>query len=51
MPVGSGIEADIAPRILDAIQGQAPASVADTYGEVTIKAQAQAVAKIPRIEV
>lgn len=45
-----GIEAGIAPRILDAIQGQAPASVADTYGEVTIKAQAQAIAKIPRIE-
>ena len=27
------MEAGIAPRILDAIQGQAPRSVADTYGE------------------
>jgi hypothetical protein len=27
-----GMEAGIPPRILDAIQGQAPRSVADTYG-------------------
>jgi hypothetical protein len=27
-----GMEAGIPPRILDAIQGQAPASVADSYG-------------------
>ncbi len=46
-----GMEAGIPPRILDAIQGQAPASVADSYGEVTLKTQAAAIAKLPRIEV
>ena len=45
------MEAGIPPRILDAIQGQAPASVADSYGEVTLKTQAAAIAKMPRIEV
>ena len=46
-----GMEAGIPPRILDAIQGQAPASVADSYGEVTLRTQAAAIAKMPRIEV
>lgn len=46
-----GLEAGIDSRILDAIQGQAPANVAATYGEVTRKAQAEAIAKLPRIEV
>lgn len=43
-----GMEAGIAPRILDAIQGQSPRTVGDTYGDVTIRTQAAALAKIPR---
>ncbi len=43
-----GMEAGIAPRVLDAIQGQAPSSVADTYGEVTIKTVARAISMLPR---
>lgn len=45
-----GMEAGIAPRILDAIQGQAPTSVADTYGDVTVKTIADAIARLPRVE-
>ena len=44
-----GIEAGIDHRVLDAIQGQSARSVAETYGEVTLKAQAIAMAKIPRL--
>ena len=36
------------PAILDAIQGQAPRSVADSYGDVTVKTMAAAIAKLPR---
>jgi integrase len=43
-----GIEAGIEHRILDAIQGQRPRNVAEGYGEVTIKTQAGAIAKLPR---
>ena len=46
-----GMEAGIAPRILDAIQGQAPRSVGDTYGDVTVKTVATAIEKLPRIVV
>jgi len=46
-----GMEAEIPSRILDAIQGQAPRSVADTYGDVTIKTIAAAISKLPRVEV
>ena len=46
-----GMEAGIPPRILDAIQGQVSGAVADTYGEVTLRTQAEAIAKLPRIEV
>jgi integrase len=42
-----GMEAGIAPRILDAIQGQKPRNVADTYGDVTVRTQAAAMAKFP----
>lgn len=42
-----GMEAGISPRILDAIQGQAPRTVADTYGEVTLKTMAAEIAKLP----
>jgi integrase len=46
-----GMEAGIPPRILDAIQGQAPRTVADGYGEVNLRTQAQEIARLPRIEV
>jgi integrase len=44
-----GMEAGIAPRILDAIQGQAARSVADTYGDVTVSTMAREIGKLPRI--
>ena len=40
------MEAGIPPRILDAIQGQAPRTVADTYGEVTLKTMVGEIAKL-----
>jgi integrase len=46
-----GMEAGIAPKILDAIQGQAPRTVAESYGEVTLRTMAEAIGKLPRIEV
>ena len=45
------MEAGIAPRILDAIQGQAARSVADTYEDVTVNTMAAAIAKFPRIDI
>lgn len=42
------IEVGIDARVRDAIQGQAPRTVAEEYEEVTIKAIAAAVAKFPR---
>jgi integrase len=44
-----GMEAGIAPRILDAIQGQAARSVADTYGDVTVSTMAREIGKLTRI--
>lgn len=46
-----GLEMEIAPRVLDEIQGQKPRTVGETYGGVTIKTQAAAMAKFPRYEV
>jgi hypothetical protein len=46
-----GMEAGIAQRVLDAIQGQAPRTVADTYGDVTVKTMAAAMGKFPRVEI
>lgn len=46
-----GMEAGVAPRVLDAIQGQAPRSVADSYGDVTVKTMAEAIGRLPRVEV
>ncbi len=46
-----GIEAGIDHRTLDAIQGHRSRNVAEGYGEVTIKAQAAAIAKLPRYRV
>jgi hypothetical protein len=45
------MEAGIAPRILDAIQGQAARSVADTYGDVTVSTMAREIGKLPRIAI
>ena len=44
-----GMEAGIPPRILDAIQGQAARSVADTYGDVTVSTMAREIGRLPRI--
>ena len=38
-------------RILDSIQGHSSRNVAEGYGEVTIKTQAAAIAKLPRYKV
>lgn len=46
-----GIEAGIAPRVLDAIQGHAPTNVSDSYGDVTLKAKAAAMALMPAVAV
>jgi integrase len=44
-----GMEVGIAPRVLDAIQGQAPRTVGDTYGDVTVRTIAEAIGRLPRI--
>ena len=46
-----GMESGIAPRILDAIQGQAARTVADTYGEVSIKTIAAAIDRFPTFDI
>lgn len=43
-----GMEAGIDHRVLDAIQGQQARTVAETYGDVTLKTRALAIAKFPR---
>jgi hypothetical protein len=43
-----GIEAGIDHRILDAIQGQSARTVAESYGDVTLKAMANAMSKFPK---
>jgi integrase len=43
-----GLEAGIDHRVLDAIQGQRPRTVAESYGDVTIKTLGRAMAKFPR---
>lgn len=43
-----GIETGIDHRILDAIQGQSARTVAESYGEVTLKAMANAIARFPK---
>jgi integrase len=45
-----GMEAGIPPRILDAMQGHAPRSVAETYGEVTVKTLAAEISKVPAVD-
>lgn len=46
-----GMEQEVSMRVLDAIQGHAPRNASETYGEVTIKTKAQAIAKFPPIDV
>jgi integrase len=46
-----GIEAGIADRVLDAIQGHAPKTAGGGYGEVTVKAIAAGIERLPRVEV
>ena len=46
-----GREAGIEDSVLDAICGHAPTSVGGSYGEVSLKAKRDAMAKFPRFEV
>jgi len=46
-----GIEAGIPMRVLDAIQGHAPRTVGEAYGEVTVRAMAEAIERLPRVGV
>lgn len=46
-----GIEQGVEMRVLDAIQGHAPRNVSEGYGDVSIKAKANAMAQFPSIEV
>ncbi len=45
----AGIEAGMGDRVVDAIQGHAPRTAGDRYGEVTMRAMAEAIARLPRI--
>lgn len=44
----AGMEVGIAPRVLDAIQGQAARTVADSYGDITLRTLAAAIERFPR---
>jgi integrase len=44
-----GMQAGIDMRVLDAIQGHAPRTASDGYGDVSVRTQAAALAKLPRI--
>ena len=46
-----GMEAGISTRVLDAIQGHAARTAGDSYGDVTVKAMAQAMERIPTVGV
>ena len=43
-------EVGLESRVVDAIQGHAPKDVSDSYGDVSVKAIAAAIARFPRIE-
>ncbi len=45
------MEAGIDHRILDTIQGHAAKTQGETYGNVSLKTMAAAIAKLPRYEV
>jgi integrase len=44
-----GMDAGVPSRILDAIQGHAARTAGDGYGDVTVKAMAMAMERVPRI--
>jgi integrase len=44
-----GMQAGIETRVLDAIQGHAPRTASDGYGDVTVSTMAAALAKLPRV--
>ncbi|MCE4224922.1 tyrosine-type recombinase/integrase [Methylobacterium sp. C25] len=44
-----GLDAGINERVLDAIQGHAPRTAGEGYGEVSIKAMVEAVSRLPKI--
>lgn len=44
-----GMDAGIDGRVLDAICGHAPSTVGEAYGNVTLKAKADAMARMPRV--
>jgi integrase len=46
-----GMDHNVPPRVLDAIQGHAPRTASDGYGEVSVKAMKGAMELIPRVEV
>ena len=46
-----GRESGVDPRYLDAIQGHAPNTDGDDYGDVTIKVKAMCIAKVPRYNI
>jgi hypothetical protein len=45
------METGIPPRVLDHIQGHTPRTASDSYGDVTVKAMAQAMERVPKVEV
>ena len=44
-----GMEAGVSTRVLDAIQGHAARTAGDSYGDVTVKAMAMAMERVPRV--
>jgi integrase len=46
-----GMDAGVPSRVLDAIQGHAARTAGDGYGDVTVKAMAMAMERVPRVEV
>lgn len=46
-----GMAAGIETRYLDAIQGHAPRTEGDDYGDVTVEVRAREIAKLPRYEI
>ena len=45
-----GLDAGVESRILDAIQGHAPRSISERYGEVSLKVRAAAICKLPSFD-
>lgn len=45
-----GREIGVDPRVLDALQGHAPRSAGDSYGNISLKARANAINQFPRID-